>query len=225
MEQNWQSLLAEEKSKTYFQHILSTVEDQRRQGYVIFPKKEDTFNAFKYCPLEGLKVVILGQDPYHNLNQAHGLAFSVQKGIAIPPSLINIYKELQQDLGLPIPPHGCLTSWARQGVFLLNTVLTVQAHKAHSHTGIGWEKFTDTVIEKISQQKSHIVFMLWGAHAQKKVSLIDQNKHLILKAPHPSPLSAHRGFLGCKHFSQANAFLKNNGLSEINWSLEEATVA
>lgn len=205
--------------------MIECINLQRAKGKVIYPQKEDVFNAFKYCPLSELKVVILGQDPYHNVNQAHGLAFSVQKNVAVPPSLLNIYKELEGDLNIKKAPHGCLTSWAKQGVFLLNTVLTVEAHKAHSHANIGWEIFTDTVIQKISDTKESVVFMLWGAHAQKKAKLIDAAKHLILKAPHPSPLSAHRGFLGCGHFSKANNYLQAKGLSVINWQIEEEITA
>ncbi len=222
---DWSALLQAEKTKDYFLKVIEYINLQRAKGKVIYPQKEDVFNAFKYCPLSELKVVILGQDPYHNVNQAHGLAFSVQKGVAVPPSLLNIYKELEGDLNIKKTPHGCLTSWAKQGVFLLNTVLTVEAHKAHSHANIGWEIFTDTVIQKISDTKESVVFMLWGAHAQKKAKLIDAEKHLILKAPHPSPLSAHRGFLGCGHFSKANNYLQTKGLSVVNWQVEEEITA
>lgn len=217
MSDSWHQLLKVEKNKPYFHEILAYVTKERNNGKVIFPNKEDTFNAFKYCPLSNLKVVILGQDPYHNYHQAHGLAFSVQKGVPIPPSLVNIYKELKADLDIDPPDHGCLTKWAKQGVFLLNTVLSVEAHKAHSHANIGWERFTDTVITKISEVKPHVVFLLWGSHAQKKANLIDNQKHLVLKAPHPSPLSAHRGFFGCRHFSKANHYLDEQGLEEIQW--------
>lgn len=219
MSQTWSSVLAREKSAPYFQDILSFVNKQRAEGKTIFPEKQNTFNAFKYCDLSALKIVILGQDPYHNINQAHGLAFSVKKEVAIPPSLANIYKELKDDLNIETPPHGSLIDWAKQGVFLLNTVLTVQAHNAHSHANIGWERFTDKVIQKISENKQNVVFMLWGSHAQKKQPLIEKSKHCILTASHPSPLSAHRGFFGCKHFSTANHYLKENSLEAIDWRI------
>ena len=216
---NWSDILSEEKQKSYFKSILGFLANETKVGKVIFPVKENIFNAFKYTELEDLKVVILGQDPYHNYNQAHGLAFSVQKGIDIPPSLRNMYKELASSVAdFQIPNHGCLENWAKQGVFLLNTTLTVEAHKANSHKDIGWETFTDTVIKKISDNKENVVFMLWGSHARKKKYLIDASKHLILESTHPSPLSAHRGFLGCRHFVQANSYLKNKGLEEIDWS-------
>ena len=216
---DWTQLLAKEKEQVYFQEILAFVNKERTLGKVIYPENIDVFNAFRYCPFEKLKVVILGQDPYHNMNQAHGLAFSVQQGVTPPPSLKNIYKCLSQDVCFQVPHHGELTQWAKQGVFLLNTVLTTEAHKAHSHANIGWERFTDAVIALISTHKTHVVFMLWGSHAQKKIPLIDQEKHLILTAPHPSPLSAYRGFLNCQHFSKANAYLQAQGSSEIHWQL------
>lgn len=219
MMMTWADILADEKKQSYFQHAMSVVEQERAQGVNIFPANHDIFNAFKLCAFDKLKVVIIGQDPYHGLGQAHGLSFSVPKGIMPPPSLLNIYKALARDIGMAIPQHGCLEAWAHQGVFLLNTVLTVRAHQAHSHKDIGWEQFTDAVIAKISQYKSQVVFMLWGAHAQKKAGLIDATKHLILTAPHPSPLSAHRGFLDCKHFSQANAYLQQYSIDPIEWSL------
>ncbi|MED7787483.1 uracil-DNA glycosylase [Francisella sp. 19X1-34] len=216
----WSDILSEEKQKPYFKQILEHLVEQVSHGKVIFPKKEDIFNAFKYTSLDNLKVVILGQDPYHNYNQAHGLAFSVQKGVDVPPSLRNMYKELSNSVeGFEIPNHGCLTRWAEQGVFLLNTTLTVEAHNANSHKDIGWQIFTDTVIEKISQHKEYIVFMLWGSHARKKKSLIDTSKHLILESTHPSPLSAHRGFLGCDHFNKCNSYLAENNLEQIDWKL------
>lgn len=189
--------------------------------HIIYPSSDNTFNAFKLCPLDQVKVVILGQDPYHGPNQAHGLCFSVPKGIKPPPSLVNIFKELKQDLNLPIPKSGDLSGWAKQGVFLLNTSLSVRAHQAGSHFNQGWEMFTDKVIRIINEKTEHVVFMLWGSPARAKKSLIDSSKHLILEAPHPSPLSAHRGFLGCKHFSQANEYLKKHGLLEINWEVSE----
>ena len=217
---NWQNFLAEEKQKPYFKQILSFLESGRLQGKTIFPAKEDIFNAFDLTQFENLKVVILGQDPYHNHDQAHGLAFSVQKGVAVPPSLRNMYKELEASVeNFEVPTHGNLESWASQGVFLLNTTLTVEAHNPNSHKDIGWETFTDTVIKKISEHKQNVVFMLWGSHARKKKSLIDENKHLILESSHPSPLSAYRGFLGCNHFVLANEYLKNLNKEIIDWKL------
>ncbi|AIT09951.1 uracil-DNA glycosylase [Candidatus Francisella endociliophora] len=218
---NWSDILSEEKQKPYFKQILEFLANEMSLGKVIFPAKENIFNAFKYTEFDNLKVVILGQDPYHNYNQAHGLAFSVQKGVDIPPSLKNIYKELADSIGdFQIPDHGCLESWAKQGVFLLNTTLTVEAHKANSHKGIGWERFTDTVIQKISANKQDVVFMLWGSHARKKKSLIDVSKHLILESTHPSPLSAYRGFLGCNHFNECNEYLVRKNLSQIDWIID-----
>ena len=216
----WSDLLEEEKQKIYFKETLSYVADKRANGINVFPPKELVFSAFSATEFDKVKVVILGQDPYHGPNQAHGLCFSVLPGNKIPPSLKNIYKELRQNIdGFEIPDHGHLQSWADQGVLLLNTVLTVEQGQAHSHKHLGWEKFTDVVIEKINQHGDGIVFLLWGAHAQKKGAQIDQSKHLVLKAPHPSPLSAHRGFLGCKHFSMLNEYLESQGIKKINWQL------
>ncbi|MBK2357565.1 uracil-DNA glycosylase [Francisella hispaniensis] len=216
----WSDILAEEKQKPYFKQILDFLACEISKGKVIFPAKENIFNAFKYTELDNLKVVILGQDPYHNYNQAHGLAFSVQKGVDIPPSLQNIYKELARSIPeFEIPNHGYLVDWAKQGVFLLNTTLTVEAHKANSHKDIGWETFTDTVISKISENKHNVVFMLWGSHARKKKALIDSSKHFILESTHPSPLSAHRGFLGCNHFVDCNKYLIEKKDQKIDWSL------
>ncbi|MDH5825070.1 uracil-DNA glycosylase [Sphingobacterium sp. SG20118] len=193
---------------------------QARDNGLVFPPKEDVFNAFKFTTFGALKVVILGQDPYHNDGQAHGLSFSVPKGIPLPPSLKNIFKELETDIpDFKIPPSGDLSYWAKQGVLLLNATLTVNAHLAGSHQKKGWEKFTDQVIQKISDEKEALVFMLWGAYAQKKANLIDSNKHLILKAVHPSPLSVYRGFFGSRHFSQANYFLEKHGEKPIDWKL------
>ena len=183
----------------------------------IFPPAKLIFNAFDSCPFEQVRVVILGQDPYHGIGQAHGLCFSVNDGVKIPPSLQNIYKEISSDLGIETSPTGNLERWAKQGVFLLNATLTVQANMAGSHQGKGWERFTDEVIRKLSKERENIVFLLWGSYAQQKESLIDSSKHLILKTVHPSPLSAFRGFSGCKHFSQTNEYLRRNGLPEINW--------
>lgn len=188
-------------------------------GKVIFPTKDDVFNAFTYTPFERVRVVILGQDPYHGPGQAHGLSFSVPPGVKAPPSLVNIFKEIERDLGIARPAHGNLEHWAKQGVLLLNAMLTVEQSNAGSHQGKGWESFTDAAIESINRQREGVVFLLWGSYAQKKGALIDSEKHLVLTAPHPSPLSAHRGFLGCGHFSQANTYLQSQGLEPIDWSL------
>ncbi|AJI46479.1 uracil-DNA glycosylase [Francisella philomiragia] len=217
---NWSDILAEEKQKPYFKKILEFLANEALVGKTIFPTKANIFNAFKYTRLDNLKVVILGQDPYHNYNQAHGLAFSVQQGVDIPPSLRNIYKELERSITeFKIPEHGCLINWAKQGVFLLNTTLTVEAHKANSHKDIGWEIFTDAVIQKISNNKPNVVFMLWGSHARKKKNLIDTAKHLVLESSHPSPLSVYRGFDGCDHFVKANQYLTSKDLDIIDWRL------
>ncbi len=215
---SWAHELEAEFSKDYMLQLKSFLAKEIKQ-YTIYPSSENTFNAFKLCPLNKLKVVILGQDPYHGPNQAHGLCFSVQKGVVKPPSLINIFKELNQDLGIQMPSQGDLSPWAKQGVFLLNTCLSVRANQAGSHFNQGWEIFTDKVIQVINEKKKHVVFMLWGSPARRKAEMIDKSKHLILEAPHPSPLSAHRGFLGCKHFSQANEYLQDHGLEEIDWNI------
>lgn len=218
IEDSWKKHLADEFTKPYFQKLAEFV----RQEYLsktIYPKPENVFRAFALCPFDKVKVVLLGQDPYHGPSQAHGLSFSVQTGIQNPPSLKNIFKEIENDLQIKMSPSGNLTSWAEQGVLLLNATLTVIASQAGSHQRQGWEEFTDAVIKKISDEKKHIVFLLWGAYAQSKSNLIDANKHLILRAPHPSPLSAHRGFLGCRHFSQTNDYLEKTGQSKINWQL------
>lgn len=215
----WHDVLADEKEKPYFKETLQAVAQQRAAGVTVYPPQKDVFNAFKLTELGDIKVVILGQDPYHGPNQAHGLAFSVLPGVAIPPSLLNMYKELEQDIeGFQRPQHGFLESWATQGVLLLNTVLTVDAGKAHSHARLGWETFTDTVIDAINTHREGVVFLLWGSHAQKKGSIIDAQRHHVLKAPHPSPLSAHRGFFGCRHFSQTNALLSQAGETPIDWT-------
>lgn len=216
---SWQDVLGEEKTKPYFTSIMDFVKRERAAGKTIYPPQADIFNALKYTDFENVKVVILGQDPYHGPGQAHGLCFSVQKGVPNPPSLLNIFKEIHNDLALPIPAHGCLEHWARQGVLLLNTVLTVERGQAHSHAGKGWEQFTDTVIQALNDRRKGIVFLLWGAHAQKKGALIDPIDHYILKSTHPSPLSAHRGFLGCRHFSKTNEILRKLGKTEVDWGL------
>ena len=216
IEPSWKAALKEEFSKPYFEELTQFVREEYKTKQV-FPSPKDIFRAFDLCPFDQVKVVMLGQDPYHNIGQAHGLCFSVQDGVPKPPSLINIYKEIQSDIGGEIPKSGNLEHWAKQGVFLLNATLTVIAHRAGSHQKKGWETFTDEVIRLISEKKDHVVFMLWGAYAQQKEWMIDQAKHLVLKAPHPSPLSSHRGFFGCKHFSKANNYLKKYNLKEIKW--------
>ena len=216
----WTELIYREKQKTYLVDTYSYIQKRKAQGIEVFPQESDIFTAFELTPLENVKVVILGQDPYHGAGQAHGLCFSVNEGITVPPSLRNIYKELAVDIDdFVIPMHGNLTSWAKQGVLMLNTVLTVEAGEAHSHKKLGWEKFTDVVIDTLNQQTSPIIFILWGAHAQKKGKHIDQKKHKVLAGPHPSPLSAHRGFFGCRHFSQANQYLVELGKSPIDWKI------
>lgn len=218
--ETWQTYLSEEKQEPYFKAILAFLKEEKAKHKIIYPPQEAIFNAFKLAPFDAVKVVILGQDPYHGPGQAHGLAFSVSKGTQPPPSLQNIFKELEDDLGIPKPSHGCLEKWAAQGVLLLNTVLSVEAGKAHSHADIGWETFTNKVIQTLNDHKENLVFLLWGSHAQKKGQIIDPRKHCILKAPHPSPLSAHRGFLGCRHFSKTNAFLEKMGEMSIDWTLD-----
>lgn len=214
----WQDIINQEKQQPYFQKIEQFVSTARSNGNVIFPPEQDVFNAFNSTPLAQVKVVILGQDPYHGVNQAHGLSFSVLPGIKTPPSLANMYKELATDIpGFQIPQHGYLQSWADQGVLLLNTVLTVEQSKAHSHAKIGWETFTDKIIDVLDQQSAGIVFVLWGAHAQKKGKKINTDKHHVLKSAHPSPLSAYRGFFGCKHFSQVNQLLCDMNKAPIDW--------
>lgn len=217
---SWKDMLGAEKQQPYFQHIMEYVQQQRDAGKTVYPPQQDVFNAFNYTAFDQVKVVILGQDPYHGPSQAHGLCFSVLPGVKTPPSLVNMYKELAQDIeGFVIPEHGNLQSWAEQGVLLLNTVLTVEQGLAHSHSKIGWEDFTDRVIHQLSEHREGIVFLLWGSHAQRKGRVIDTARHHVLKAPHPSPLSAHRGFLGCKHFSQTNQLLAKQGLIPINWQV------
>lgn len=214
---DWSDLLSEEKDKSYFKEIIKFLLVEREQGKIIYPAKENMFQAFSLTNPESLKVVILGQDPYHGPGQAHGLSFSVPKGVRLPPSLRNIYKEIEVDCNVKMPEHGDLTSWAEQGVLLLNSVLSVESGKAGSHAKLGWEKFTDLVIQKVSEHCNSLVFLLWGAYAHKKSAIIDREKHLILTAPHPSPLSAHRGFLTCRHFSKANQFIEKKRLKKISW--------
>ena len=216
----WEDILGQEKQQPYFQRMLQFVASERAAGKTIYPPSQDVFNAFNLTELDKVKVVILGQDPYHGPKQAHGLCFSVLPKIKTPPSLVNIYKELASDIsGFTIPQHGFLQSWAEQGVLLLNTVLTVEQAQAHSHAKIGWEQFTDTVIQQLSDHCNGLVFLLWGSHAQKKGAVIETQKHHVLIAPHPSPLSAYRGFFGCKHFSETNKLLKQQNKSPINWQV------
>ncbi|MCD7863220.1 MAG: uracil-DNA glycosylase [Lachnospiraceae bacterium] len=217
---DWLEALKPEFSKAYYRKLYQTVQYEY-QHYQIFPEADDLFNAFHLTPLHEVKAVILGQDPYHNIGQAHGLCFSVKPGVDIPPSLENIYKELHDDLGCYIPNNGYLVKWAEQGVLLLNTVLTVRAHQANSHRNIGWEEFTDAAIRALNQEDRPIVFLLWGTPARQKKSMLHNPKHLILEAPHPSPLSAYRGFFGCRHFSQCNEYLKKNGVEPIDWQIED----
>ncbi|MGO1297466.1 MAG: uracil-DNA glycosylase [Vibrio sp.] len=217
----WHDVIGAEKQQAYFQDTLQFVTAERQAGKVIYPPETDVFNAFRYTEFHQVKVVILGQDPYHGPEQAHGLSFSVRPGVKIPPSLRNMYKELAQDIpGFVTPTHGYLKEWAEQGVLLLNTVLTVEQGKAHSHAkNTGWERFTDAVIDKLNQYSDGVIFLLWGAHAQKKGSMIDTNKHVVLTAAHPSPLSAYRGFFGCQHFSKTNQILLSQGADPIHWQL------
>lgn len=212
----WNKHMKSEMQKSYFLDLLRAI-DVSYKKTTVFPTKEYIFNAFKHCPFEDVRVVILGQDPYHGAGQAHGLSFSVPDGVNIPPSLRNIYKELASDIGKQIPESGNLEHWAKQGVLLLNSTLTVEEGLAGFHQGWGWETFTDEVIQNISDKKEHVVFLLWGKFAQDKAKLVDETKHLILKAPHPSPLSSHRGFFGCQHFSQTNTYLSMHNLAPINW--------
>ena len=216
---SWLKHLSGQFELPYMQQLQVFLAEQKRQGKIIYPEARHIFNAFNSAPLDQVKVVILGQDPYHGPNQAHGLCFSVQPGVAIPPSLKNIYKELERDLQLEIPAHGCLQASANQGVLLLNTCLTVEQGHAASHQGQGWEQFIDCAIELVNDECPAVVFFLWGSHAQKKRGLINESKHLVLTAPHPSPLSAYRGFIGCGHFSKANYHLIQNGLTPIDWLL------
>jgi len=216
---SWSDVVASEKQQSYCKEVISFVERERAAGKTIYPPTSDVFNALAFTPFSQVKVVIIGQDPYHGPNQAHGLCFSVKPPTPPPPSLVNIFLELKNDLGIERPKHGDLESWARQGVLLLNAVLTVEEGKPGSHANKGWERFTSKVIEELNARTEHLVFLLWGSYAQKKAEFVDRRKHLVLTAPHPSPLSAHRGFLGCTHFSQANAYLARHHIEPIEWRL------
>lgn len=218
LQNDWAEAIGGEFKKPYYASLYRFIKEEYSTK-VIYPPADDIFNAMHLTPLSQVKVLILGQDPYHNQGQAHGLCFSVRPEVDIPPSLENIYKELREDLGCEIPNNGYLVKWAQQGVLMLNTVLTVRAHQAFSHQGKGWEQFTDAIIRKVNAQKRPIVYMLWGKPAQSKIPMLNNPEHLILKAPHPSPLSAYRGFFGCKHFSQANEFLASNGIDPIDWQI------
>ncbi|WP_077153394.1 uracil-DNA glycosylase [Bacteroides bouchesdurhonensis] len=216
IEESWRTHLQEEFDKPYFEKLVTFIRSEYGRTQVL-PPGHQIFHVFNSCPFEKVKVVILGQDPYPNPGQYYGICFSVPDGVAIPGSLINIFREIQQDLGKPIPTSGNLNRWVEQGVFPMNSVLTVRAYATGSHRNMGWETFTDAVIKKLSDEREHLVFMLWGSYAKEKIALIDTNKHLVLTAAHPSPRSAEYGFLGCKHFSKANTFLQSKGIKEIDW--------
>jgi uracil-DNA glycosylase len=215
----WLEVLGGEFEKDYMRRLKRFLVERKRAGATIYPPGPLIFNALDSTPLSKVKAVILGQDPYHGPGQAHGLCFSVREGVRPPPSLVNIFKELESDIGLPVPNHGCLQPWADRGVLLLNAVLTVERGNAGSHQGKGWEQFTDAAVRAVNEQRDNVVFLLWGSHAQKKGAGIDRKRHLVLKAPHPSPLSAHRGFLGCRHFSKANEWLQSRGVAPVDWRL------
>jgi uracil-DNA glycosylase len=219
IEESWKEVLKQEFTKDYFLQITHFLKTEKQAGKTIYPPGGLIFNAFNTTPFDNVKVVLLGQDPYHGPGQAHGLSFSVQKGVPPPPSLVNIFKELHNDTGLPIPNHGDLTHWAQQGVLLLNASLTVRANEPMSHSKIGWAEFTDAVISKVSLLKTNTVFLLWGKFAQEKQGLVDETKHLVLRAAHPSPFSADKGFFGCRHFSKANAWLVSKGIDPIDWKI------
>ncbi len=221
LDPGWMSHVGGEFDQPYMKALKDFLVQEKAAGHAVYPKGGDVFNALNVTPFDRVEVVILGQDPYHGPGQAHGLAFSVRAGIALPPSLVNIYKEIESEFGTAMPRRGDLTGWARQGVLLLNATLTVQAERAGSHQGRGWEQFTDAVIRALNDRGEPIVFMLWGAYAQKKGAFIDRNRHLVLQAPHPSPLSAHRGFLGCGHFKKANDYLAARGRRPIDWTAVE----
>lgn len=218
IEESWKKVLAGEFQQEYFRELKKFLVEERRQ-YRVYPPGSKIFAAFDFTPFTSVKVVLLGQDPYHGQGQAHGLCFSVPRGIPKPPSLVNIFKELHDDLGLAIPPHGNLEAWAKQGVLLLNATLTVRENQAGSHQHKGWEQFTDAAIRALSEQRENLVFMLWGNYAQAKAALVDGHKHCILKAPHPSPFSANQGFFGCRHFSRANDFLVRVGKEPVDWQI------
>ena len=218
IESSWKEVLKDEFEKTYFIEIVQFLKAEKSLGRVIYPPGTKIFHAFEATPFHRVKVVLLGQDPYHGQGQAHGLAFSVPSGVKPPPSLVNIFKELQNDIGMPMPSHGNLENWAQRGVFLLNAALTVRAAEPNSHAKIGWHEFTNRVIEKISEQKKNVVFLLWGKFAQEKQELVDQKKHLVLKAAHPSPYSADK-FFGCRHFSKTNQYLVQNKIDPVDWTL------
>jgi len=217
IEQSWKNVLRNEFEKDYFKNLTDFVRGEYLSGKTIYPEPKNIFNAFNLCPLNAVKVVIIGQDPYHEPHQAHGLCFSVQSGVDLPPSLINIYKEIESDIGHKSITNGDLTSWANQGVLLLNSTLTVRAHDAASHAGHGWEQFTDAVIRAVSQNRKHVVYLLWGSYAQRKAEFVNKNENLVLTSAHPSPLSAYRGFFGNHHFSRANEYLIENGETPISW--------
>ncbi len=221
LEEGWRKLLLDEFSKPYMHTLREYLQQRKKAGATIYPRGNEYFNALNKTPLDKVKVVILGQDPYHGPGQAHGLCFSVRKGIPFPPSLRNIFEEIRRDLGIPAPKHGCLEHWADQGVLLLNAVLTVEEGQAAAHAGKGWEQFTDRVVRELSDRRSNLVFLLWGGYAQKKGAVIDRKKHLVLESVHPSPLSAHRGFFGCAHFSQTNQYLVEHNCLPIDWSLPD----
>jgi uracil-DNA glycosylase len=221
LDPGWMNLVGGEFDQPYMKALKEFLKQEKTAGHIIYPKGNDIFNALNTTPFDRVRVVILGQDPYHGPDQAHGLAFSVREGIKLPPSLVNIYKEIESACGVAMPRKGDLTGWARQGVLLLNATLTVQAERAGSHQGRGWEQFTDAVIRALNERGEHIVFMLWGSYAHKKGAFIDREKHLVLQAPHPSPLSAHRGFLGCGHFKKANEYLMRHGREPIDWTAVE----
>lgn len=220
MQTTWRPILIDETRKPYFRSLQKFVADARKKN-TVFPPEEDVFAALHLTPYEKVSVLILGQDPYHDDNQAHGLCFSVRPGVPFPPSLLNIFKELASDVGCSMPNNGSLTHWAEQGVLLLNAVLTVQAHQANSHKDMGWETFTDAVISAVNARPDPVVFVLWGAYARKKIALIDRSRHVVIESPHPSPLSAHRGFFGSRPFSKINAALKNAGKREIDWQIPD----
>ncbi|MCW8196449.1 uracil-DNA glycosylase [Proteobacteria bacterium 005FR1] len=221
LDRSWLEVLSQEFDEPYMAELKTFLQSEKQNGKAIYPPGRHIFNALDSTPFDNVKVVILGQDPYHGPNQAHGLCFSVQPGVALPPSLRNIYKELQSDLGVKPPGHGCLQSWAAQGVLLLNATLTVEHGKAGSHQGRGWEQFTDAIIAALNEKRENLVFLLWGSYAQRKGEFIDRQRHLVLEAPHPSPFSANRGFFGCRHFSKANDYLREHGRAPVEWQLPE----